>query len=97
MEDDSTQVFKSRFPALDDPRTSDAVRRSILDIGDDLEPYVPAGDLFVSMPTRVVHNTGAGIVLEVGPYDLSAVDVLRLHRVITEFFDVIGFDAAVTA
>lgn len=81
------------FPQIDADRTGlhDAIGRVVLDVADDLEPIAPTFDRFVSLPVRISHNAGAGLVLEVGPYDLHREDVRRLAEAIERYRTAGGF------
>lgn len=66
------------FPILDGNRESTEDRMVISECGE-LEPYIDEVDGWVSMPVRVSHTAGAGVVLELGPYSLDARGVARLR------------------
>jgi hypothetical protein len=68
----------SDFPVLDGNRDMTEGRVVISELGE-LEPYIDEVDGWVSMPVRVSHTAGAGVVLELGPYSLDARDVARLR------------------
>lgn len=76
----------SPFP-LHDADRSDSDDMSERDVIQELgipEPYTPDNDSFARVPLRMSHNTAAGFVLEVGPYDFSGYDFLALEHAVHE-------------
>lgn len=77
------------YPVLDFERNEP--QRALLDNLCVLEPFIPEMDGWVSLPVRLVHTQGAGLALELGPYEVSGADIGRLRAALA------AFDKAVTA
>lgn len=78
--------MSSPFPLHDADRSDNdevAFRDVIQELGIP-EPYTPDTDSWARVPLRISHNTGAGFVLEVGPYDFSDHDFLALEHAVRE-------------
>lgn len=76
----------SPFPMHDADRSDNdeaAFRDVIQELGIP-EPYTPGTDSWARVPLRISHNTGAGFVLEVDPYDFSDHDFLALEHAVRE-------------
>jgi hypothetical protein len=75
------------FPVLDAPRTAANAElfRSVFEELGIIEPFIDETDSPVTMPMRIAHNAAAGIVLEIGPYDLDHNDVDRLRDAIRAY------------
>ena len=76
----------SPFPLHDANRseTDDMTDRDVIQELGTPEPYTPDSDSFARVPLRISHNTGAGFVLEVGPYDFAGHDFLALEHAVHE-------------
>jgi hypothetical protein len=75
------------FPVLDAPRAdanAELFRTVIKELGA-VEPFIDETDSCITMPLRLSHNAAAGIVLEIGPYDLDHNDVDRLRDAIRAY------------
>lgn len=77
----------TNFPILDGNRDMTEGREVISELGE-LEPFIDEIDGWVSMPVRVSHTPGAGIVLEIGPYTLDARDIAGLGDAIRRYHDI---------
>ncbi len=75
------------FPILDAPRTEakNDLFRTVIDELGAIEPHIDETDYWCTMPMRLSHNAAAGIVLEIGPYDLDREDVNRLREAIRKY------------
>lgn len=75
------------FPILDSPRTeaNDNLFRTVIDELGKIEPHIDETDSWITMPIRASHNAAAGIVLELGPYDLDRTDVERLREALRRY------------
>jgi hypothetical protein len=72
---------------LDAPRTeanAELFRTVIEDLGV-IEPHIDETDSWITMPIRLSHNAAAGLVLEVGPYDIDHNEVDRLRAAIRAY------------
>lgn len=76
----------SPFPLHDADRSEsdDVAWRAVIQELGISEPYTPDNDSWARVPLRISHNTGAGIVLEVGPYEFSDHDFLALEHAVRE-------------
>lgn len=71
------------FPILDGPRT-DEFGRVIDDLGV-IEPHIDEVDLWITMPMRLLHGPLTGWLIEVGPYSLDEIDIMRLCAAIATY------------
>lgn len=81
-----------RFPALDAPRTEGnrTLGRVVFDSFGHVEPFIEETDSWVAMPVRLVHDSAAGLHLELGPYSLDNRDVERLRAAVRAYDIAVG-------
>ncbi len=75
------------FPLLDSSRSGaneDLFRQVLVELGK-IEPSLDEIDGWCTMPLRLSHNASAGLVLEIGPYDLHHEDVNVLREAIRQY------------
>lgn len=75
------------FPVLDSTRTdanAELSRTVIAEVGA-IELHIDETDSWITMPIRISRNDAAGIVFELGPYDLDRRDVVRLREALRRY------------
>jgi hypothetical protein len=68
-----------------DARSDDDPNRVVFDVFAPVEPYVRELDYWCSLPLRLVHTTGGGWGIELGPYELDAADILQLRKALAAY------------
>lgn len=72
------------FPLLDADYTAATtdLNRTVLNTLDPIEPAIDETDTYCTIPIRLVHDTAAGLHLELGPYTIDHTDIERLRNAI---------------
>lgn len=75
------------FPLLDSARTGANADLFRVVIGEHgiIEPTIDETDSYCTMPLRLSHNAAAGVIIEIGPYDLDHNDIDRLRELLRAY------------
>ena len=74
----------SAFPILDGVHL-DGPDRTIVDVCGLVELFVAEVDSWCALPVRLVQTAGAGLCLELGPYQLDAAGVAVLRAAVADY------------
>ena len=66
-------------------RSCDRPDRTIVDVCGLVELYVAEVDSWCALPVRLVQTAGAGLCLELGPYQLDAAGVAVLRAAVADY------------